>query len=60
MREALDILRITTPLYVAMPETAYLAIFQHILGQRIVQQYALQIMIYNPSQEDIVAWIPKI
>src|SRR5690606_9414217 len=37
-RMALDYLGINTPLYVAIPQSAYQNIIQHILGQQIMKQ----------------------
>ncbi|MAU11636.1 MAG: hypothetical protein CL607_17560 [Anaerolineaceae bacterium] len=58
-RAALDYLEIDVPLYVAVPVTAYQGIFSHILGQQIMQQHALPLMIYDPVQEAILQWMPQ-
>ena len=57
---ALDYLAITAPLYVAVPQTAYHNIIQHVLGQQIMKQYAIPLVIYDPRREEILEWIPPL
>lgn len=59
-RAALDYLGIDLPLYVAVPQHAHDDMIQHILGQQIMGQYAIPLMIYDPVQEEIQAWIPPL
>jgi hypothetical protein len=59
-RAALDYLAINTPLYVAVPQVAYQYIIQHVLGQEIMNQYAIPLVIYDPVQEEIREWIPPL
>lgn len=57
---ALDYLSIEIPLYIAIPEVAYEGILQHILGQEMMNRYAVPFLIFDPIQEEIVKWIPKL
>ena len=59
-RAALDYLAINMPLYVAVPQTARQNIIQHILGQQIMQQYSIPLVIYDPVKEAIREWIPRL
>lgn len=57
---ALDYLSIDIPLYVAIPNQAYQTIIQHILGQEMMSRYAIPLLVFDPIQEEIVEWIPKL
>jgi len=57
---ALDYLSIEIPLYIAIPDVAYQDIIQHILGQEMMSRYAIPLLIFDPIQEEIVKWIPKL
>lgn len=59
-RAALEYLSMRVPLYVAVPEKAYQGIIQHVLGQRIMSNYSIPLLIYDPVQEVIVQWIPPL
>lgn len=59
-RVALDYLAISTPLYVAVPQSAYQSVIQHVLGQEIMNQYAIPFVIYDPVEEEIREWIPPL
>lgn len=59
-RAALDFLGIDIPLYVAVPQSAYQDIIHHVLGQRIVNQYYIPLVIYDPVKELIQEWIPPL
>lgn len=59
-RAALDYLAINTSLYVAVPQAAYQNIIQHVLGQQIMNQYSIPLVIYDPVQEVIREWIPPL
>ena len=58
-RMALDYLSIEIPLYMAVPETAYEGIFQHVLGQAMMNRYAIPLLIFDPVREEIIQWIPE-
>ncbi len=57
---ALDYLFIEIPLYIAIPETAYQEIIQHVLGQEMMSRYAIPLLIFDPVQEEIIQWIPEL
>lgn len=59
-RAALDYLAINLPLYVALPGPAYQEVIQQVLGQQIVNQYAIPFVTYDPVEEEIQAWIPPL
>ena len=56
---ALDYLKIDIALYVAIPESAYQGIMQHILGQETLKRYSIPLLIFDPFQKEIVRWIPQ-
>lgn len=56
---ALDYLAIEIPLYIAISETAYQDIIQHVLGQEVMSRYAIPFLIFDPIKEEIVKWIPE-
>lgn len=45
---------------VAVPQAAYQDILQHVLGQQIIKQYSIALVIYDPVQEEIREWIPPL
>jgi hypothetical protein len=60
-RTALDYLGDDTPLYVALSDSDYRMMFEHPLGQRLVNQTLrrpIPIVLYDPIQEVIIRWIP--
>ena len=59
-RAALDYLDIYTPLYVAITYAAYNEVIGHVLGQQIMNQYAIPLVTYDPLQETILQWIPPL
>lgn len=59
-RMALDYLSINIPLYVAVPQIDYAAIIQHTLGQQMMKQYEVPLLIFDPIQEEIIKWIPRL
>jgi XisH protein len=59
-RMALDYLSIEIPLYLAIPEVAYQDIMQHVLGQEMMNRYAIPLLIFDPVQEEIIQWIPEL
>jgi hypothetical protein len=44
-------------IYLAVPATAYEELFSEILIQDLLQQYPIQIIVYSPETEEIIAWI---
>jgi hypothetical protein len=57
----LGILTVTFPerdLYLAVPEDAYIGIFSEMLGQRMIQQANLKLVVFRPKEEVIKQWIP--
>ena len=59
-RMALDYLSIEIPLYMAVPEVAYENIFQHVLGQAMINRYAIPLLIFDPVREEIIQWMPEL
>ena len=53
-RMALDYLEINIMLYIAIPQSAYQNIMNHILGQQITNQYKIPLVIYDPIEEIIL------
>jgi XisH protein len=43
-------------LYLAVPEDTFKSFFQERLIQEVVQLYQVNLIIYEPSQEVIIAW----
>lgn len=55
------ILQTTEPereLYLAVREATYFALFEEPVGQLLIQQQQLQVMVFHPEQEEIIKWIP--
>ena len=44
-------------LYLAIPESAYEALFGEILIQDLLVEYPIKLIIYNPETEEIKLWI---
>ena len=57
---ALDYLRVTTPLYIAVPEAAYNGILSEQIGQQVIQKADIQLVIFNLEREEITQWIPTV
>nr|WP_283763608.1 element excision factor XisH family protein [Roseofilum halophilum] len=52
-------LRLTEPdrvLYLAIPVDVYNEFFSRQFIQRIIGEYQLKLLIFNPAQEEIVLW----
>lgn len=58
-RLALDYITIPIPLYIAIPQSAYHDIMQHVLGQQVMERYAIPLLVFDPGTEEIVRWIPE-
>jgi hypothetical protein len=55
------ILQTTEPertLYLAVREATYFAIFEEPVGQLLIQQQHLRIIVFSSDQEEVVQWIP--
>lgn len=55
------ILETTEPereLYLAVREATYFALFEEPIGQLLIQQQHLRIMVFQPEQEELIKWIP--
>jgi hypothetical protein len=55
------LLRATEPdriLYLAIREATYLALFEEPVGQLIVEQEHLYLLVFDPEREEIIQWIP--
>ena len=44
-------------LYLAVPEDIFNSFFQERFVQSVVKSYTLRLLVYDPTQEDIVKWI---
>ncbi len=54
---SLELLRITTPLYMAVPVTAYHGILSEQIGKLAVEKAAIRLLVFDPEAEEIVQWI---
>ncbi|WP_370650157.1 hypothetical protein [Oscillochloris sp. ZM17-4] len=41
-----------------MREATYYALFEEPVGQLLIQQQQLRVVVFQPEQEEIVRWIP--
>jgi hypothetical protein len=57
-RAALDYVGIALPLYLAVPTTAASGILDELLGQQVVKSAGLQLVVFDPVQEEVVEWRP--
>jgi hypothetical protein len=57
-RASLKYLRDQAPLYLAVPQAAYAGILSEKIGQQLIQEENVWLMIFNPETEEIVQWIP--
>lgn len=58
-----SVIRKTDPeriLYLAIPSKVYVNIFEEPLGQLLIEDYQLKLLIFDIKKEEIVQWIPKI
>lgn len=44
-------------LYLAVPTLVYQLLFGEILIQKVLQQYPVKLIVYNPELEEIQSWI---
>ncbi len=56
----LDYQESTIPLYLAVPQSGYEAVFREQLGQIVVTRYAINLLVYNEMQQEIIEWMPSI
>lgn len=47
-------------LYLAVPNTVVVNIFQEPLGALLLSKYSVQLLGFNPLSEELVQWIPPI
>ena len=55
-KAVLDYVGELSPLYLAVPETAYRGILNEILGQLVIERYDVKLLVFNAESEEIVAW----
>lgn len=55
---ALSAVDIKFPRYLAVPQSAYQGILSEPIGQSIVKQIDMRLLIFDPIQEEIIQWIP--
>lgn len=55
-RAALQMLEPSRILFLAVPSDIFMTFFQERLIQVVVQQYSLNILAYDPNQEEITQW----
>ncbi len=54
---ALEYLQIDLPLYLAVPEAAYRGILSEEIGKQTLKHNRVRLLVFNPEQEEILAWI---
>lgn len=57
-QEVLTEQKIGRELYLAVPNRAYHSVFQNELGQILLRNRALRLLVFDEDQEVIVEWIP--
>lgn len=57
-RAALALAGLATPLYLAVPTAAYDGILGEPLGRQVVRAAEVRMLVFDPSREEIVRWIP--
>ena len=57
-RSALEITKVTDKLYLAVPLAAFRGIISETLGQQLIKQHDVHLLIFDPNAEEIVQWIP--
>jgi len=56
-RAILNALENTTPLYLAVPLEAYQGILSEPIGQILIEQVKIKLVIFVPENEEIIEWI---
>lgn len=57
-RAILEELQAEVLLYLAIRKTTYQAIFSEPIGELIVNKYRLNLLVFDPKQEEVLEWIP--
>jgi hypothetical protein len=57
-RSAMKYNDIIEPLYLAIPEAAYLGIMSETLGREILRDYEVKLLVFDPEKREIVRWNP--
>lgn len=59
-KAALTYLDIAIPLYVAIEQEDYQTLIGHVLGQKVMDEYQIPLLVYDEIAEVIQTWIPPI
>jgi len=46
-------------LYLAVPSEAYGNLFEEPIGQELIVEYSLKLIVFDPIREELLLWIPK-
>jgi hypothetical protein len=57
-RTALEYGEVAAPLFMAVPRTAYEGILSEDLGQQVVVRNGINLIVFDPTIEEIILWIP--
>lgn len=57
-RVALDRIRDTSELWLAIPENAYTSIFSQSIGRAVLQRAGVSLLVYDIEHEEIIGWNP--
>lgn len=57
-RSAMKYNNINEPLYLAIPESAYSGIMSETLGEEIIRDYEVKLLVFDPDEREILRWIP--
>ncbi|MBN8594458.1 MAG: fatty-acid synthase [Anaerolineae bacterium] len=57
-RTALELNGVKEPLYLAIPQAAYNGIVSETIGQQIIRDYGVKVLVYDPDTEAIIQWLP--
>ncbi len=47
------------PLYLGIPKDAYSSLFDEPIGKGIMEAYALNLLVFDPSEETVIQWTPR-
>lgn len=56
-RAALEYGEVAAPLFMAVPRAAYDGILSEDIGQQIIARTGINLLVFDPNREEIVAWI---
>jgi hypothetical protein len=56
-RDAIDLVGLQMPVYIAVPQSAWETLLQRQIAQRMILQYQIRLMIVNIDKEEITQWI---